>query len=840
MKYIFSFVFFILSLNIFGQNCTILSKANNITPDRLCSPVTANWIVTYTGVTNEGTDVAIHFDWDNGNIVTIPAIETTPGVFQSTASNTYTSAGNTCNYHPQATLIVNGVLCTSSTQEQIVTVWDNDDHNGGHMHINPIVYPICFGNGTDVRFQDLTLFNCVPPQERDNPNVNTRWIQWIYGTDNTMTGFPLIIGGQERTYPYHSSIIILPGPVTGSGVYSDIIQVPDDKMIGQYFQVTLRNWNYCNPYDDPNIPGLPIDSENGDFLPVITTAIILIVPYPDATINPVNRLCSNDPSILLTARTSGGTWSGIGVVGNGFSPIISGPGDHIIKYDVTDANGCSSSDTVMIHVYSSPDATITPVPTLCSTDAITTLVAHDPGGVWTGNGMTGNVFDPAIAGLGNHVITYSITSTNGCTDTDQTIVTVATPDATINPIDTLCVNGPVVTLTAHDLGGVWSGVGVTGNTFNPHIAGIGNHTITYNIINPDCQDVDETIITVVPIPVVIINSVGTVFVNSPPITVNATPSRGIFSGTGMSGNIFNPGVAGVGNHLIKYVTAPDKFGCINLDSIYINVIMPPIPNAYFMPDTTGCSPLTVTFRNLSTYAETYFWNFGDGSYSREVNPVHTFYAPGNYIVRLTVSNISGQSFYNRRITVFQTPKASFNVFPTEVINNSQIVMFYNYSYFGVMYLWNFGDGQTSTDKDPWHKYENEGVYNVTLTVTSADGCIDSAHYTSPIKVEYREGFLKFPNAFMWNKRGPTGGYWVDGTFDDFVFKPYYENIVTYHLEIFNRWGVLIYTSDDLHKGWDGYYNEGTLAPQGAYVWKVSGQYADGKFYNMVGDVTFLH
>jgi hypothetical protein len=67
MKKIFFLLFLILlSFNSFSQTCTILSKANNITPDRLCSPVTATWIVTYTGVNNEGTDVNIYFDWNNG------------------------------------------------------------------------------------------------------------------------------------------------------------------------------------------------------------------------------------------------------------------------------------------------------------------------------------------------------------------------------------------------------------------------------------------------------------------------------------------------------------------------------------------------------------------------------------------------------------------------------------------------------------------------------------------------------------------------------------------------------------------------------------------------------
>ena len=243
-----------------------------------------------------GAPVSIRFDWNNGTIVTIPASRVGPGIFQATAINTYTSSGDICNYHPQATLIVNGVVCTSSSQEQIVTVWDDDDHNGGRMHINPEIYPICFGNGANVRFQDLTLFNCVPPQERDNPNVNTRWIQWIYGTDITMTGIPVTIDGRSRTFPYTGNVITLTGPVTGSGVWSDVINVANDKLIGQYFEVTLRNWNYCNPYDDPSIPGGPRDRLNGDHPPVVTTARILIVPYPDATITPVDTLCANEHS----------------------------------------------------------------------------------------------------------------------------------------------------------------------------------------------------------------------------------------------------------------------------------------------------------------------------------------------------------------------------------------------------------------------------------------------------------------------------------------------------------------------------------------------------------------
>jgi len=695
MKVFFISLFLTLfSLILDGQDCNILSKANSILPDRLCSPLSVNWRVNYTGVNNAGTSVQIRYDWDDGTIDMVNAVSIAAGSYQTISGHTYFSTGDKCNYRPKATLLVNGVICSSSTQEQIVTVWDNDDHNGGHMHINPTVYPVCLGNSANVRFQDLTQFNCVPPQEQDVPNLYTRWVQWIYGTDITMTGIPVTVNGTNRTYSYSGPIITLPGPVTGSGVYSDMINVANDKLIGQYFQVTLRNWNYCNPYDDPNIPGPPADVANGDHPPVVTTAIILIVPDPDATITPVDTLCIEN----------------------------------------------------------------TPV----------TLSAHDQGGTWSGDGVSNKKFNPGMAGAGNHIIKYAITDANGCSDADQITITVMpSPSVNITPVGTLNINDPPVILSASIPGGTWQGNGVKANTFNPDSAGLGIHIITYQ-------------------------------------------------------------------------TLPDKFGCIGTDTIHIKVIMPQKPIAAFEPDTVGCSPLLVDFKNLSVYGESYSWDFGDKTNTTEKNPSHIYNLPGNYIVKLTVTNVAGQSMHNALITVYEKPSAVFNVYPTEVIKNSQVVVFTDFSNNAVAWLWTFGDGNSSSEESPWHKYESEGTYNITLKVTSKDGCTDSSKYKSPVVVDYKMGEIKFPNVFKWNESGPTGGYWEDGAIDDNVFRPFFTNVIEYKLQIFNRWGVLLYESYELNKGWDGYFDKSKLALEGVYVYKAMGRYADGTYFNKIGDVTFLH
>ena len=343
-----------------------------------------------------------------------------------------------------------------------------------------------------------------------------------------------------------------------------------------------------------------------------------------------------------------------------------------------------------------------------------------------------------------------------------------------------------------------------------------------------------------PVPTVVITHVGSFFINSPSVTLNATPAGGIFSGAGVTGGAFTPSAAGLGTHVIQYQTVPDRFGCAATDTIHINVIMPALPVSGFLPDTVGCSPLKVQFVNNSVNGESYLWDFGDKVFSLEKNPSHTYYTPGNYIVSLTVTNISGQSIHSVIITVYQNPIVVFNVYPTEVINNSQIVVFSNFSSYNESQLWRFGDGTTSTEESPWHKYESEGTYNITLIATSKDGCVDSASFATPVNVEYNEGKLKFPNAFVWNRSGPTGGYWQEGNIDDGIFRPHFENIIEYKLQIFNRWGVLIYESNDLQKGWDGYFGNGNLALQGVYVWKAKGRYVDGTYFDKVGDVTFLH
>lgn len=123
-------------------------------------------------------------------------------------------------------------------------------------------------------------------------------------------------------------------------------------------------------------------------------------------------------------------------------------------------------------------------------------------------------------------------------------------------------------------------------------------------------------------------------------------------------------------------------------------------------------------------------------------------------------------------------------------------------------------------------------------IAASDMAADSAIVRAPSPAT--PGSIMFANAFRWNHAGPTGGFWSENDVNDYVFRPVYSNISAYNLIVYNRNGYQVFESKDLHKGWDGYLRDGSLAPQGVYIWKASGKYNDGTPFSKAGDVTFIY
>ncbi|MBK9175389.1 MAG: PKD domain-containing protein [Flavobacteriales bacterium] len=269
-------------------------------------------------------------------------------------------------------------------------------------------------------------------------------------------------------------------------------------------------------------------------------------------------------------------------------------------------------------------------------------------------------------------------------------------------------------------------------------------------------------------------------------------------------------------------------------------ITPPLPTASFLGQGEGCAPLTVSFTNTSLMAQSYQWNFGDGGTSTADNPTYIYNVPGVYSVTLTAFGIGGAVNTAVKVdSVVVRPRANafFVLQPTNVIVPSQPVFTYNLSANADQFTWDFGDGTISNAFNPTHYYQQAGTFDVTLIANNEWNCPDTFTVVGATTAEV-SGDLVFPNAFTPNSSGPTDGSYDPLSFDNDHFFPMYEGVEKYRLEIFNRWGELVFVSEDVRRGWDGWY-KGVPAKQDVYVWKCQATFSDGRDAVLKGDVTLL-
>ena len=284
-------------------------------------------------------------------------------------------------------------------------------------------------------------------------------------------------------------------------------------------------------------------------------------------------------------------------------------------------------------------------------------------------------------------------------------------------------------------------------------------------------------------------------------------------------------------------------GCSYTDQVEITVESAD-PMAEFTCDVdSGCVPLTVSFHNISEVYDISDWNFGDGTGFQRISDTitdHTYAHEGNYEVELVVYD----KYQYKSDTFTYEIKAYRSVNAIIYNERDKITSFIQemevsaeFSENADQFLWHYAD-TTSTKMIDTIQYHNEGLQQmITLWATNSEsGCNDSD--TAYVDVSNNFNF-KVPNAFVPAKGGPTGGRDFDKG-DTHVFYPliYDRDIDTYLLQIFNRWGQLLFESHQLDIGWDGYYKE-TLAPQDVYVYKIKVVYNDGSEAVTAGDVTLL-
>ena len=292
-----------------------------------------------------------------------------------------------------------------------------------------------------------------------------------------------------------------------------------------------------------------------------------------------------------------------------------------------------------------------------------------------------------------------------------------------------------------------------------------------------------------------------------------------------------------GNFTIRLTVRNGACSTTSTKTITILAI-PPIVDFSFGPPQ-GCVPWRVSFTNLSQFADpdTYVWQFGDGKTSTLINPTHTYTEPGTYTVTLAAANRTGQTateIKQRIIVVHPLPVARFDVRPRVVEVPDGILYTSNRSFNATRYEWHFGDGQRSFLPEPLHRYQAEGVYDITLIAFNQFKCADTARMPGAVTAK-KGGELLVPNAFSPNVAGAAG----DGSpGKNDVFLPLIRGVKEFEMLIFNRWGELLFVSRDTQTGWDGYY-KGRPCLQDVYVYRITATFEDGERVVRVGDVNLI-
>lgn len=589
-------------------------------------------------------------------------------------------------------------------------------------------------------------------------------------------------------------------------------------------------------------------------------------------------LCIHTPLTPITHSTTGATGIGTpvglppGVSASWAADLVTISGTPTsagtFSYTIPLSGGCGSADvtgTIIVtddNTVSSASAS----PILCLNTPLTNITHNTTGA--TGIGAPSGLPSGVTAAWNSNVITisgtptdegtftYSIPLTGGCGTVNATGTITVNGIPTVSAIasQTLCAGSPsspvsfsgaVIPGTSYDwtndnpsIGLPASGTGdidsftVVNGTTNQTTA-----TISVTPVANGCSGPSESFtITVNPLPVA----------NTPAnqILCNGTPSQSITFSSNISGSSYtwinsnpNIGLPASGNGNINSFTAsnsgnspitatitviPSVNSCQGNPTTF-SITVEPTPSVTFMADNDVCASESILFSNNSSGAISFAWNFGDGSSSSLQNTNHTYPTTAAiYTVTLQVTFLNGcVGSHSQTITVLPTPSAAFDVNPSTVEITNATVTFNNQSTNDLTWLWDFGDGNSSTSQNPSHTYTAPGQYSVVL-VAENSSCFDTATFVILVN-----DVVSLPNVFTPNGDGINDLFGINSTLVSEV-----------EFIIFNRWGATVFETKDANLHWDGKVN-GQDASEGVYFYVVRVKKTDGETQDHKGSVTLI-
>ena len=588
-------------------------------------------------------------------------------------------------------------------------------------------------------------------------------------------------------------------------------------------EVITRTYNIADDCGN-NIDVVQTITINDDILPTasnptdLTVECLNDVPATDiALVTDEADNCTVNPTVAFVSESSDGNAC---------------DGEIVTRiYSVTDdcGNSIDVTHTITIDSYTPPAFTVSSTnPTACAAaNGTITLSGLNPSSNYEMSYDGGASYPITTNSAGEYIITGLIASSYvnftvydedcpSCSTTEIISINLSDPNApAINAgLDQEHCEGTTVTLNADNPesaniswdNGVTDGVG-----FIPPV-GTTYYTVTAELAN--CFSSDVLAVLIHPLPAVLAGSDIDACIGDP-IILNGSGATSYTWDNGVTDGVSF--IQSVGTKTYT-VTGTSIYGCDNTDQVDVTVHS--LPLADFVADTlTGCYPLEVNFSSL-LHAPTDVCTFtiNGTTVLPGTNVNYTFNSVECYDINLEVVSQYGcinNLTENDYICVGEYPIADFSVNPDELSSFKNEASFTNESIGSETYEWSFGDGESSTLTDPNHLYsgEEDGVdsYTIQMIAYSEYGCADTVYKILPYVADL---IYYIPNTFT-----PDGDKYNE------TFKPVFHtgyDPMNYRLRIYNRWGELLFESNDANYGWDGSYgvNGAKRVQDGVYIWKI--------------------
>jgi gliding motility-associated-like protein len=555
------------------------------------------------------------------------------------------------------------------------------------------------------------------------------------------------------------------------------------------------------------------------------TAIATVTVGSSLTIT-VNSptICAGQTATLTAAGGTTYLWS----TGATTNPITDSP-TTITSYTVIGTtSGCSDTAIATVTISPSPSITVNSA-TICAGETATLTAVGGASYSWN-SGATTN----PISVTPSTTTSYTVTGTaSGCSGNAVSTVTVNQSPVVIVNSPGICAGG-LATLTASGAGTyLWSTGATTAQITDSPVS-----TTTYTVTGTTAGCSNTAIATVTVNPFLSVNANGAASIcpgGSATISALAVDgSNGSYTYSwapgGATGSSLSVSPAVTTTYI---VTAIDGCSPPAFDSVTVTVL-PSATVAFNADFVSGCAPLCVNFTDISMVTggsiATQSWDFGGDL------PVvqHCFTVPGQYSVTLSVTTNSGcvSTYTNTNmIQVSSFPSASFTA-PLSTGILAPTVSFTDNSTGATSWNWDFGDslasssGNISNFQNPTHTYSEIGRYCVKLIIGNTNGCYDTTQLCIDIDPEFS---FYVPNSFS-----PDG----NGINDDFYCAS--GNFKEFKMQIFDRWGNMLFYADDINKHWNGKARAGAdLVLQDTYVYIVDIVDNKNKPHRFIGSVTIV-